>query len=302
VAGNTFIVPSVIAARALATLYNTIVLAQLVSRDYDADFNGKQGDTVTIRKPATFTTELFNRASGITMQDIVETSIPLKLDKLRNVSFLVTDEQMLLSINDLGRQALDPAAEAIAQDVDRDLATQLISAAVGAGGGGTTTMVSIANDAFRGARTKLSRNNAPPLERYAVLSPEAIAVALADPLLIQAQQAGSTDALREANIGRILGLNTYETQTLGFGAGTPGQADGLAFHTAAVILATRPLQAPRGVATEQVAVRDYKSLSLRVVYDYNHKYKQDEVSIDMLYGMASARPGLSVQLSFGQGS
>ncbi len=39
---NRFITTHVIAARGLATLYNTIVLAGLVWRDFDADFRGKQ--------------------------------------------------------------------------------------------------------------------------------------------------------------------------------------------------------------------------------------------------------------------
>jgi P22 coat protein - gene protein 5 len=298
---NTFITPSVIARTGLATLYNTIVLAGLVWRDFDSDFSGKQGDTITIRKPATFDVEEFDRSKGITLQDVVEDSTDVKLDTIANVSFPVTDEQMTLEIDDFQGRLLNPAMEAIAQKVDGDLANALVAAAESEGQlaakGGEP-----ANFAFRGARTILSRNNLPVTGRVAVLSPEGISVSLGDPLLIKANESGSTDALREANIGRLLGLDTYESQTFGAGPGPRGSADGVAFHRTAVTLATRPLQAPRGVAASQVEIASFRGLSLRVVYAYNNTFKQDEISLDMLYGIADTRPEAAVELDFGQGS
>ncbi|MFE0517319.1 P22 phage major capsid protein family protein, partial [Streptomyces sp. NPDC058964] len=72
---NTFLTPDLIATRALATLYDTTVMAQLVHRDYDSDFRGRVGDTVTVRKPAVFTAQEFNRSTGIQPQDAVEGSV-----------------------------------------------------------------------------------------------------------------------------------------------------------------------------------------------------------------------------------
>jgi len=298
---NVFITPSVIARTGLATLYNTIVLAGLVWRDFDSDFAGKQGDTVTIRKPAVFEAEEFDREKGIQLQDVEEDSMPVTLDTIANVSFPVTDEQMTLEVEDFQGQVLNPAMEAIAQKVDGDLAEALVAAA-----GENGQLASIggeeANFVFRGARTILSRNKLPSLSRVAVLSPEGISVCLGDDLLITANQSGSTDALREANIGRLLGIDTYESQVFGAGPGDKGEADGVAFHKTAVTLATRPLQQPRGVAANQVEISNYRGLSLRVVYAYNNTYKKDEVSIDMLYGTAATRPEGAVELDFEQGS
>lgn len=299
---NTFITPSLIASSALATLYNTIVLAGLVSRDYDGNFTGKQGDTITVRKPAVFVAEEFDREEGIKLQDAKEGSIPVELDTIAEVSFGVTDEQMTLNIVDFESQLMAPAMEAIAQKVDADLAENIVSSARGEGGAGTAEMETVANSTFREARLKLTRNKLPSANRVAVLSPEGISECLGDPLLIQAQQAGSTDALREAVIGRILGFDTYETQVFGHGEGERGEADGVAFHKSSVVLAVRPLQSPRGVAPNQVSMSNYKGLSLRVVYAYNHNKKQDEVSVDMLYGIAKTRPEGAVEMDFGQGS
>ncbi len=67
-------------------------------------------------------------------------------------------------------------------------------------------------------------------------------------------------------------------------------------------LAVRPLDQPRGLAPNQVSIASYKGLSLRTVYAYNNTYKQDEVSIDILYGLKQTRPTAAVEIDLGQGS
>ena len=57
-----------------------------------------------------------------------------------------------------------------------------------------------------------------------------------------------------------------------------------------------------GVGSNQVAVESYRGLTIRVVYDYDSKYKQDIVSVDFLYGIAKTRPEGAVALDMGQGS
>lgn len=301
---NTIITPSVIARRALATLYNTTVLAGLVWRDWDGDFTAKQGDTVTVRKPATFTAEEFDAEAGITIQDAVESSDTIVLDKIANVSWAVTDKEMTLTIEDFAAQFLTPAAEAIVQKVDGDLAELLVDTAEGVGGGGTVNkgVGAVASVAMIDAREVLARNKLPVNDRHAVFSPEGTSECLLDPLFVQAERSGSTDALREANLGRVFGFDTYESQVFGYGSGDRGQADGVAFHREAVCLATRPLATPRGIAPNQVAVESFKGLTLRTIYDYNHNKKRDEVSIDLLYGVKALRKAGVVQLNMGQGS
>jgi hypothetical protein len=107
---NDLITPSLIARVGLATLYNTTVLAGLVWRDFDEGFTGKQGDTITIRRPAVFEAYDFNRATGIVLQDIEEDGVPLKLDHLADVSFPVTSEELTLNIDDFSARLLTPCA------------------------------------------------------------------------------------------------------------------------------------------------------------------------------------------------
>ena len=58
---NTFLTAQVIARQALANLFETTVMASLVHRDYEAEFNRKQGDAITIRKPAIFVAQEYDR-------------------------------------------------------------------------------------------------------------------------------------------------------------------------------------------------------------------------------------------------
>lgn len=301
---NTFITPTVIASRGLATLYNSTLLAALVSRDYSDEFGGKVGDTITIRKPASFTAAQFDTtARTTTWQDATEDSVALVLDKIAHVPFLVTDEQMTLKITDFQEQLLTPAMEAIAQKLDGDVAEALIDAAEGTGGGGTATAAGATkSDAFIDARTKLSRNKLPLAERYAALSPEGWGASLKDERLIAVDRSGSTDALRNAIIGRIVNFETYEAQVFGAGTGDRAGADGVAFHRSAFVAAIRPLQKPRGIPTDNYSVQSYKGLSLRVIYSYDHAAKQDKVTVDIMYGLKATRPEGIVQLDLAQGA
>lgn len=303
---HTLIKPTVIAPRALATLFNTIVLAGLVSRDYDDAFSGVKGDTVNVRTPTTFEAKEFDRDDGIELQDATESSFPVVLDTITDVSFPVTAEDLTLNIENFDEQFLVPAMEAIAQDLDGRLAEEAIDTARGVGGGGAVTGDPEPYDAYRKGRTKLSRAKMPLTERYGVLSPEGVGEVLGDDRIVKVNESGSTDALRNAVVGRINGIENYETQTLGDPEATGDHADahGVAFHRSALVLAMRTLERPDGVAAEQAAVESYRGLGLRVVKDYDINKKQDVVSVDALLGtkaVPSRKAGV-VELDLGLSS
>ena len=299
---NTLITPSLIAKTALATLHHALVLANLVWRDFDSDFTGKQGDTVTVRKPATFTAEEFDRAQGITLQEVTEDSTTVTLDTIANVSVAVTDEEMTLEIKDFQTQILNGMVRAIAEKIDGDLAELLVDTANSGGGGGVADGTTTPTNAYRTSLATLGRNKLPLTDRFAVLSPEAHADVLGEDKLIKVNESGSSNALRRAIIGDLLGFVNYTTGVLGHGPDDRGQADGVAFHKEAAALVVRPLQTPRGVAESQVARESFEGLSMRVIYAYDNHKKQDEVSVDVLYGKKAFRPEGAIELNFGQGS
>jgi hypothetical protein len=282
---NQLLTVDVIAREAIATLYEQTVMAGLVHRDYEGDFTGNSGDTITIRKPATFVVNEFNRTTGIVLQEAREGSTSLTLNKIPDVSFAVTSEDWSMRITDFSEQFLQPAMEAISQYTDRlvlglraDI-TQTVE---------YTPTAAHVSDVLIDAGEVLNRVNVPTAMRRAVADTTLTALFQKDPLFVQADQVGDDGtALREASIGRKRGFDNYMTQNI-----TDGVS--LAFKREAFALATRTLPLPRGIGAGQGSVVTYKGLGLRVIYGYDMSKKQDIVSIDCLMGVKTLDPKRAV--------
>ncbi|MEH3055537.1 MAG: hypothetical protein PGN13_16290 [Patulibacter minatonensis] len=301
---NTIITPSVIAKRAQAILWQSTILAQMVDRDFEAEFGGKQGDTITVRTKPKFEVKEFDPANGTVVQDITEGSFPLKLDKHLDITFAVSSKDMTLSVDDFSERFLQSALEAYAQDLDQRVAEVLATTARGAGGGGVATVTGGKPRTVLGrAATVIGRANFPTNERYAVFSHEGAEVMGSDDVIERADASGSTNALREASLGRLKGFDTYTSGAFGYGPGNRGKADGVAFHRSAVMLATRTLEKPLDTG-QRCEVVNYKGFGLRVVYGYDMKFKSNIVSIDMLAGVGKVpnREKGVVELDLSQGS
>ena len=100
---NTILTPDIIAREALMVLRNNAVMANLVHRDYSNEFVGAVGDTITVRKPATFVANEYSGA--IEVQDATETGVEVKMDKHLDVSFAVTAKQLTMDIADFCRHS-----------------------------------------------------------------------------------------------------------------------------------------------------------------------------------------------------
>ncbi|MBQ0827706.1 P22 phage major capsid protein family protein [Streptomyces tagetis] len=285
--GNTLLTPEVIANQALATLYETCVMAPLVHRDYEAEFARKVGDAITIRKPAVFEAKEYNRSAGITVQDATEAGIPMALNHFADVSFAVTAEDLTLKIEDFDEQLLGPAMEAVAQKIDKDLLALRDDIVQEVGVVGTDNIKPwddprVLIDAGR----VLNQRNVPLTDRRAAVGPVTYANWSMDELLTDTDKRGSTEGLLEASIGkRLFQFDGYMTQHIAKPAQTSGNSTtevGVAFHRTAFALAFRPLQLPRG--NPNAAIANYKGFGLRVIYGYDMDKKQDVVSVDCLYG------------------
>ncbi|MCD2099540.1 P22 phage major capsid protein family protein [Rhodococcus qingshengii] len=289
---NTFLTPDVIARQALANLYENLVALPLVHTDVSRDFAGaKVGDTVNIRKPATFTANEFNRASGITIQNATESSVPVVLNKIADVSFAITSEDLTLHLEDFATQLLAPATEAIAQKIDRDILALKADVTQVAGSVADTDPFAWKKpEALIEADRLLNIKNVPTSERAAIVGPTTRAHWLNSDIIKHADKSGSTAALRDGSIGRgLFGFDAYMTQNIAQPAGSPDPGEpttevGVAFHRSAFAFASAPLALPSDTG-EWAAVENYKGISLRVVKSYDISKKQDVVSVDVLYGV-----------------
>lgn len=273
---NTILTPDIIAREALMVLRNNAVMANLVHRDYSGDFVGAVGDTITVRKPATFVANEYN-GSKITVQDATETGVEVKMDKHLDVSFAVTSKQMSMDIADFSKQLLVPAMQAFADKVDKYLIALEAEA---------TSRHAHADGAFApadmiAARKFLTQNAAPLSDRRFVVGATAESDLLGNELFVSAEKVGDAGtALREASMGRKFGFDCYVDQNI---AKTGNYVPSIAFHKNAMALVTRPLALPQGAA--KAAIMNYDGFGLRVVYGYDMNTKTDTISIDMLCGV-----------------
>lgn len=276
---NTILTPDIIAREALMVLRNNAVMANLVHRDYSSEFVAGVGDTITIRKPATFEAKEYN--GNIVVQDATESGVPVVMDKHLDVSFAVTSKELTMDIEDFSQQFLVPAMQAFQDKIDSyllGLHADVINKVTATG--------EMQNDIVD-ARKYLTAAAAPLADRRFVYGSDTEAELLKTDLFISAERVGDEGtALREASLGRKFGMDFYVDQN----ADEAG-IKAMAFHKNAFALVTRPLALPHGAA--KAAIVDYDGFGLRVVYGYDLNTKTDTISIDMVCGVKTLNKELA---------
>lgn len=216
---NTFIHPQTVANEALMVLEANLAMAGLVHRDYSPEF-AKVGDTITIRKPASFIAKNFT--GEVAAQDVSEGSTDVKLDRFRDVSVYVSARELTLDIRDFSAQIVAPAMRAIAQAVDRDIFAAGVENA-GYTVAATANPTNLADIA--GIARRMDIRKVPSAQRRLVLHPtHKYSYALTDNLS-KVSYAGDSQTLRESELGGIYGLQTFMSQNApDTAAATPGTA------------------------------------------------------------------------------
>lgn len=300
---NSFLTPDIIARQAYANLYEQTVMAQLVHRDYSSDFRGAVGSTVSIRKPAIFESDEYDRGSGLNVQDATESQETVTLDTILDVSFAVTAEDLTLEIAEFNRQLLQPATEAIRQGIDRKILTLRDDVTQEQGGSGDEFAWDNPRVLIEAGRV-LDENNVPDTDRHAVQGARGKAAFVSDALLHEADKRGDTDGLRRAFVGDLFDFDTYMTQNVKVpdpqGSGISTTEVGVAFHRSAFALVSRALALPRG--NRNAEVFGDEGFGIRVVQDYDIDQKQDVISLDILIGVKTLDADRAVLVKGDDGS
>lgn len=206
--GNTILTPDIIAKEALMQLESNLVMAGLVHRDYSKEFVNV-GDTITIKKPAKFVAKNF--LGQTEDQELSEGKTTVKMDRYRDITVPITSKEMTLDISDFSEQVVKPAMSAIAEAVDGDiLAVGIQNAGNKVNVSSTPAIKDLANvgkalDKKKAPRDKL-RNlvlGVDSLYKYNTLTE-----------FTDISASGSSEALRDAEIGKAYTMNTYMSQNV----------------------------------------------------------------------------------------
>ena len=210
---NSFITVKNVARRALPILVDNLVMPMLVYRDYSETFTD-MGDTIQVKKPPIYEGKDFTVGSTVTIQDVNEGSVDVKLDKIATVDIKLNAIEHATNMSEakLIEDFINPAAVALAEKINK--AGVLMYKEIGSIAGGTVGTAPSALSVFSTVRKQLNKQKAPLSERYAIWDVEADAKFTELGNLVKVNEAGTNRALREGEIGRVFGLDNYYTQAI----------------------------------------------------------------------------------------
>lgn len=221
---NELLNPSIIAKEALMQLDNNLVMAKLVHRGYEDEYdkrsNGnKIGDTISIRRPNKYSVR---SGAVMNLQDTIEGKTSIVVDTQEGVDFSFTSADMTLKITDFSERYIKPAMISLANSVDRKL--HALYKDVWNWVGTPGQVINSFSD-FTLAPQRLDEMAVPDSMRYGVLSP-ADRYAMLGTLSTQFNTGVNNDALKKAKLPEMAGVDLFSTQnvsrhTVGDHGGTP---------------------------------------------------------------------------------
>ena len=221
-------IPQVWARESLIMLYENLVAAKLVYRDF-SDAVADHGDTVNTRRPQKFEAIRKDVNDDVTTQDAVATNVPVVLNQLPHVSFIIRDAQASKSFKDLVTEFLSPAVKELAKMVDQSIIGQYTSFLGNQYGQIDGLSSSTAKSYLLGARQVMNVNLAPEEGRNMLWTPVSETAALSTDMFLQAYSVGdSGEAMRRATLGTKLGWDNYMSQLV---PGVPTTATNLVAGT-----------------------------------------------------------------------
>ncbi len=222
---NTFVNPTEVAREALRQVKNNCVMAELVFRGYEGEWQRtsqgwKVGQSVTLKAPVYFRVK---DGATIDTVELLERSTTFTLSYRKHVAWPITSEEMTYKIDKFSERFIKPAAQALANYIDTTLLGlyKSIPAQVGTPGVTPSSFLTIAK-----ANAYLSEMSTPENDRRLVVDPQAQAY-MADALKGLFYPSIVGKAVEKSKFGMIAGFDTYTSQnvnthTAGTSAGQTG--------------------------------------------------------------------------------
>lgn len=207
-------------------LEKALGLANTVFRGYDATPR-QLGSTIDIKGPGKFTATDVNTGTGGTTQDIVARSAQITLDRWKEVKFGLTDKELTYTKEQIIADHITPAAYALADAIDQDLATLIKTIPWYANWSGTVA----AADTLK-ARKILFDNKVPVRDGepiYFMLDSDKEAALLGLQTFTEYQGAGPTGERSQVSgyLGKRYGMNFFANQNApAFTSGTSTDLEG----------------------------------------------------------------------------
>jgi hypothetical protein len=283
---NTFYTPTQVASTAVALAVEDSYLGALVNRNYESDLlgGGGKGRTVNIKVPAALvghTRTVDNVTDALTVDNLTETTVSITLGTHAYSAVGLSEADLSLNIADFAAQVLAPQVSAVVEQVEEMVAAALNGVALTTmGTTGTIPAYDPDNpvSTFTDLRRLIRKGGVPSDALRVVCGVGVYADLLKAKAVVDVSQSGSTDALREGNVGRLMGMTIAESTRV-------GDNDIVIFHRDAFTLAVRAPLVPAGATFGQSMSSG--GYSLRYLRDYDATHTQDRSIVSTFAGVTA---------------
>ncbi|MFD6638323.1 P22 phage major capsid protein family protein [Micromonospora chalcea] len=263
---HDFVIPEQVLSTAIALVRDDLALASTVNRDFEDSFGGGKGTVVNVRVPATLKArrrKLTADGAEIVTDTIAEQTIPVEITEHVYSAVDVSDVQMRMDIADFTRQVTVPQVRGIVEDLENLVVEtmQALPESVGIAYNPATPELT-----FTRVRKMLRDLGLPASGLWAAVGTGVYAELVDAKAISDASQSQSTEALRNANVGRVRGFMTVENNRL--------EDDEIVFYGRdAFTLAIRAPFPPDGAAFK--ASQSDNGFAMTWVKDYDSRVLKD---------------------------
>lgn len=168
---NSLLTNDVILKETLMSLKNHLVMAKNVTTEYSDQFaekGAKKGDTVNIRKPLRYEV---TEGATLNLQDSVDQSVALTVDKHYHVGMAFSEKDRTLSIDRFHERYIEPATIALANKIDYQLFMDMYKQVFHSVGVPSASALPSTLKGFVQARAKMALAGAPKGQTTAIVDP-----------------------------------------------------------------------------------------------------------------------------------
>lgn len=278
---HDFYTPEQAAKVALALAVEDSFLSALVNRNFENDLlgGGGKGRTVNVKVP----NALIARERGIDEVDasivldtLTESTVPVTLGTHAYSAVGLSEGDLTLNLEDFAAQVLAPQVGAVVDFAENEVG-DILRGVTEWNDLATAPVYDAANPVktITAIRKRLRDNGVPQAGLNMVVGTKVYADLLEANAIQDASASGSTEALREGNVGRLRGFTIVESTRV-------DDEDIVAFHRDAITLAVRAPIVPQGANFGQTVSE--KGFSLRYLRDYDVTKTVDRSMVSTFVG------------------
>ena len=275
---------------------DSLHLTPTVDRSFEGEFEPGSGSTVHVRVPAGAIArdrDLDDVTSAVIFDELAETSIPISLDTHAVSGVILSEADLSLRIEDFAAQVLIAQTDAVADRVERAIATALAAVP-------ETTGIAFDEAApeklFTALRRALRERGVDfgTGEPVFALAGSNVVDALLDSGALDFSKTGDADSLRNGSVGRIRGFQVLESSRI-------ADDEVVAYPQHGVHLAVRPPAVPLGAAFGSIVRADDRTISVRYLRDYDSTHTADRSLVSTFVG-AKVMPAYRVTRDYAAGT